>query len=79
VAYATGSVFQGLQADLEGFVASFRVNVMIDPSNRTGSSRVFIVSINYLIFVRESNFYRATRPAKPLELEGIWPRGSFRR
>ncbi|SRR6266567_3557505 len=77
-AYATGSVFQGLRADLEGFVTSLRVNVMIDPSNRTGSARVFIVSVYYLIFVRETNLYRATRPVKPLALEGIWPRGSFR-
>ena len=29
-AYATGSVFQGLRADLEGFVTSLSVNVMID-------------------------------------------------
>jgi Protein of unknown function (DUF3684) len=77
-AYATGSVFQGLRADLEGFVTSLRGNVMIDPSNRTGSARAFIVSVYYLIFVRETNFYRATRPVKPLALEGIWPRGSFR-
>ena len=77
-AYATGSVFQGLRADLEGFVTSLRVNVMIDPSNRTGSARVFIVSLYYLIFVRETNLYRATRRVKPLALEGIWPRGSFR-
>jgi hypothetical protein len=27
-AYATGSVFQGLRADLEGFVASFRVDAI---------------------------------------------------
>ena len=77
-AYATGSVFQGLRADLEGLVTSLRVNVMIDPSNRTGSARVFIVSIHYSIIVRETNFFRATRPVKPLALEGIWPRGSFR-
>ena len=30
-AYTTGSVFQGLRADLEGFVASLRVKVVIDP------------------------------------------------
>ena len=77
-AYATGSVFQGLRADLEGFVTSLRVDVMIDPSNRTGSARVFIVSVYYLIFVRETNLYRATRPVKLLALGGIWPRGSFR-
>ena len=41
----TGSVFQGLRADLDGFVASFRVNVIIKSLNRTGSTRVFIVSI----------------------------------
>ena len=28
-AYATGSVFQGLRADLEGFVASLKVNVTV--------------------------------------------------
>jgi hypothetical protein len=33
-AYATGGIFQGLRADLEGFVTSLRVKVMIDP--RTG-------------------------------------------
>jgi hypothetical protein len=44
-AHATGSVFQGLRADLEGFVTSLRVNVIIDPLNRTGSTRVFIVSV----------------------------------
>jgi hypothetical protein len=41
----TGSVFEGLRADLEGFVASLRVNVIINPSNRTGSTRVYIVSV----------------------------------
>lgn len=49
-AYATGSVFQGLRADLEGFVTSLIVIVMIDPSNRTGSARIFIVSVYYLTF-----------------------------
>ncbi len=29
-AYSTGSVFQELRADLEGFVASLSVNVIID-------------------------------------------------
>jgi hypothetical protein len=43
-AYPIRSVFQGLRADLEGFVAPLRVNVIINPSNRTGSTRVFIVS-----------------------------------
>jgi hypothetical protein len=41
----TESVFQGLRADLEGFVASLRVDVIINSSNRTGSTRVFIVSV----------------------------------
>jgi Protein of unknown function (DUF3684) len=50
-AYTTGSVFQGLRADLEGFVASLRVNVIINPSNRTGSTRVYIVSVYYFHFV----------------------------
>jgi hypothetical protein len=54
-AYATGSVFQGLRADLEGFVASLRVKVIIDPLNRAGSSRVFIVSVKCLFF-RENLF-----------------------
>jgi hypothetical protein len=71
-------VFQGLRVDLEGFVASLKINVEINPSNRTGSARMFIVSVYYLIFVRQANFYRVTRPVKPLALEGIWPRGSFR-
>jgi hypothetical protein len=44
-AYATGSVFQGLRADLEGFVSSHSVNVITDPLNRAGSTRVFIVSV----------------------------------
>lgn len=44
-AYATGSVFQGLRADLEGFVASLIVTFFINSSNRTGSARVFIVSV----------------------------------
>jgi Protein of unknown function (DUF3684) len=43
--YATGSVFQGLRADLEGFVALLGVNVIINPSNRAGSTRVYIVSV----------------------------------
>jgi hypothetical protein len=51
--YATGSVFQGLRADLEGFVASLRVNfiIKINPSNRTGSTRVYIVSVYCFHFV----------------------------
>jgi hypothetical protein len=49
-AHATGSVFQGLRADLEGSVASLRVKVIIDPLNRTGSTRVFIVSVICLLF-----------------------------
>ena len=53
-AYAAGSVFQGLRADLEGFVALLRVTVIIDPSNRTGSARVFIVSVCYVILARNS-------------------------
>ncbi len=39
-AHGTGSVFQGLRADLEGFVPLLRVNVLINPSNRTGSTSV---------------------------------------
>jgi hypothetical protein len=50
-AYATGGVFQGLRADLEGFVVSLRVNVIINPSDRTGSTRVFIVSVYFFHFV----------------------------
>ncbi len=42
--YATGSVFQGLRADLEGFVISPRINLTIDRLNRSGSTRLFIVS-----------------------------------
>jgi hypothetical protein len=53
-AYATGSVFQGLRADLEGFVTLLRVIVIIDPSNRTGSARVFIVSVYHVILVGNS-------------------------
>ena len=49
-AYATESVFQGLLADLEGFVASLRVKLVIDPSNRTGSTRIFIVGVNCFSF-----------------------------
>jgi hypothetical protein len=44
--YTTESVFQELRADLEGFVASLSLNDTIDPSIRTGSTRMFIVSIN---------------------------------
>jgi hypothetical protein len=51
VAYGTGSVFQGLRADLEGFVASRRVNFIINPSNRKGSTRVYIVSVYCFHFV----------------------------
>ena len=50
-AYATGSVFQGLRADLEGFVPSRRVNSIADLLNRTGSARVFIVSVHCFVFV----------------------------
>jgi len=50
-AHATGSVFQGLRADLEGFVASLRVKVRINRSNRTGSTRVYIVSVYCFHFV----------------------------
>jgi hypothetical protein len=49
--YDSGSVFQGLRADLEGFVASLRVSVIINPSNRTGSTRVYIVSVYCFHFV----------------------------
>jgi len=49
--HSTGSVFQGLRADLEGFVTSLRVNVIIDLTNRTGSTRVFIVSVNCFNFL----------------------------
>ena len=55
-ANATGSVFRVLRADLEGFVASLRVNFIIYPLNRTGSSRVFIVSVICLLLSRESLF-----------------------
>ena len=50
VAHATGSVFQGLRADLEGFVASLKLKVIVDPLNRTGSTRVFIVSVKRPFF-----------------------------
>ena len=49
-AHATESVFQGLLADLEGFVASLRVKVIIDSSNRAGSTRMFIVGVNCFSF-----------------------------
>jgi hypothetical protein len=77
-AYATGNVFQGLRADLEGFVASLRVKVITDPLNRTGSTRVFIVSFKCLFFSGKINYScRATQQCKQLVLEDIWPRGSF--
>jgi hypothetical protein len=75
--YATESVFQGLRADLDGFVASLSVNVIIDLSNRTGSTRVFIVSVNCCSFCKATYFCRATRQVRQLVSEGIWPRGSF--
>jgi hypothetical protein len=78
-AYATGSVFQGLRADLEGFVASLRVIVFIDPLNRTGSTRVFIVSVKCLFFSGKIYSCRATQLGKQLVLEDIWPRGLFLR
>ena len=49
--YATESVFQGLRADLEGFVASLSQNGLIDLSNRTGSTRMFIVRIDWIFFL----------------------------
>lgn len=47
----TGSVFQRLRADLEGFVTSLRIKLLINPPNRTGSTRVFIVGVYCLYFV----------------------------
>jgi hypothetical protein len=76
-AYATGSVFRGLRADLGGSVASLRVKVIIDPLNRTGSTRVFIVSIKCLHIFKEIYFCRATQQGKQLVLVDIWPRGLF--
>jgi hypothetical protein len=66
-AYATGSVFQGLRADLEGFVALLRVKVVIDPLNRTGSTRVFIVSVKCLLF-----FQGELIPLGPLNRTNDW-------
>jgi hypothetical protein len=78
VAYATGRVFQRLRADLEGFVASPRVKVLTDPLNRTGLTRVFIVSIECPHFFSGITYFcRATQQGKQLVLEDIWPRGSF--
>jgi hypothetical protein len=76
-AYAAGSVFQGLRADLEGFVASLRVKVIIDLLNRTGSTRVFIVSVNCSSFCGVIYSCRATRQGRQLALEDIWLLGSF--
>jgi hypothetical protein len=77
-AYATGSVFQGLRADLKGFVGSLRVKVIIDPLNRTGSTRVFIVSVKCLLFFSGKIYScRGTQQGKQLVLEDIWPRGLF--
>jgi hypothetical protein len=77
-AYATGSVFQGLRADLEGFVVSLRVNVIIDLSSRSGCARVFIVSVQHFLLCGEIYSRRATRRGKQLVSEGIWPRDSYR-
>ena len=72
-AYATGSVFQGLRADLEGFVASLRVNVTIDPSNRTGSARVFIVSVSCFHICVVGRFI----PVGPLDGANNWYRWAY--
>jgi hypothetical protein len=50
-ALTTGSVFQGLRIDLEGFVAWLRATTSIDHSSRTGSTRVFIVSTCCVVLV----------------------------
>ncbi len=71
VAFATGSVFQGLRADLEGFVAPLRAIVVIDPSDRTGSARVFIVSVYSVIFVVELT------PVGPLDGSNNWYRRTY--
>jgi len=76
-AFATGSVFQGLRADLEGFVASLRVKIITYPLNRTGSTRVFIVSAKCLLFSGKIYSCRAIQQGKQLVVEDIWPRGSF--
>ena len=66
-AYATGSVFQGLRADLEGFVVSLRVKVINEPLNRIGSTRVFIVSVKFLLF-----FQGKFIPVGPLNRANNW-------
>jgi hypothetical protein len=66
-AYAIGSVFQGLQADLEGFVASLSIRVIIDPLNRSGSTRMFIVSITCLPFFKGKFI-----PVGPLNRANNW-------
>ena len=53
-----GGCFEGFRLDLKGFVASLRVKVMIDPLNRTGSTRLFIVSVKCLL-VFQGNFILA--------------------
>lgn len=66
-AYATRSLFQGLRADLEGFVTSVRVKVMIDPLDRTGLTRVFIVSVKCLLLLQGSFI-----PVGPLNRANNW-------
>ena len=71
VTCATGNLFQGLRADLEGFVSSLKVKVIIDPLNRTGSTRVFIVSVKCLLFSGKFNF------AGPLNGANNWYRRTY--
>ena len=71
-AYDAGSVFQGLRADLEGFVASLRVKVIIDPLNRTGSTRVFVVSVICLFY-----FQGNLIPVGPLNRANNWYRRTY--
>lgn len=80
MAFSTGSVFQGLRADLEGQVASFGnwgYTDIIFIFHRTGSARVFIVSVICPTYAAVFIPYRAILPGKPRVSEGIWPHDLF--
>ena len=53
------------------------VKVIIDPLNRTGLARLFIVSAKCLLFFGKIYSCRATQQGKQLVWEDIWPRGLF--
>jgi len=76
--FATGSVFQGLRADLEGFVPSRRENSITNPSDRTGAARVFIVSTCKRRLGGGIYSCRAIPRGKQQVSGGIWLRGLFR-